>query len=943
MLSCHQGGIAMSGVRPLVFAAVGVVAVARSAEGAPDHRGTKADYERTRTLRERTRDKVFRTGVRPRWSAEGGRFWYRVGTAPGRHEFVAVDAERGTRAPAFDHARVAAALGRALGEKLEAGRLPVDMLDFGEGDRIAFLWAKGSWWRLGPGTGDVTKLRPGERPAPALPVLPSPHNSRNKGGETYVTFTNRTAGPVDLVWIDRGGKRKKYASLGPGESRSQHTFAGHVWAAVCGDDVVAAFEAAAAPGLAVIDEREPPPKTPEFASGPQGKETHVTFVNRTGAPVRMHWVATDGARKPYARIEPGARHRQHTFERHVWLACDEEGRVIAAFRATAEEGTAEVRPAPKPPARPLEVAGTPSPDGRRTVFVRRHNVELRDLRTGDERALTTDGDADDPYQGDVLWSPDSKRFVVVRRARAEEHRVHAVESSPRGRVQPKLHSWNYLKPGDRIARPRPCLFDAEAGERMEVPDGLFRNPWSISRLRWDADGRRFTFLYNERGHRVLRVVAVDAETGAARALIEETPETFVDYSQKTFYRHLEDAGEIIWMSERDGWNHLYLFDARTGRLKNRITRGEWVVRGVDRVDAERREVWFRAMGIRENQDPYHVHYARVGLDGTGLTILTRGDGTHEVEFSPDRKYLVDTWSRVDLPPVCELRRSSDGRRICELERADWGALLAAGWRPPERFVAKGRDGVTDIHGVVHRTMRCDTARKHPVIECIYAGPHGHFVPKSFRDHYGVQELTELGFIVVQIDGMGTNWRSKRFHDVAWQNIGDGGFPDRIPWIKAAAARHPEMDASRVGIYGGVGGGTERAQGGARARRLLQGGSRRLRLSRQPHGQGLVERGVDGVAGRPALRGAVERLAGAQARGQAPPHRGRARPERRPREHDAGRGRAHPGGQGFRTRRLPRSGARGGRVGVRQAAARGLLRAGPHGRRAARRVAVRLGR
>jgi dipeptidyl aminopeptidase/acylaminoacyl peptidase len=189
-----------------------------------------------------------------------------------------------------------------------------------------------------------------------------------------------------------------------------------------------------------------------------------------------------------------------------------------------------------------------------------------------------------------------------------------------------------------------------------------------------------------------------------------------------------------------------------------------------------------------------------------LTILTEGNGTHRIGFSPGRRFFLDTWSRVDLPPITELRRSRDGKLLCELERADWSALEATGWRPPERFVAKGRDGMTDIFGVIHRPMRFDRQRKYPVIESIYAGPHGAFVPKAFRSFYGQQELAELGFIVVQIDGMGTNWRSKKFHDICWKNIGDGGFPDRIRWIKAIAARYPEIDATRVGIYGGSAGG-----------------------------------------------------------------------------------------------------------------------------------------
>ena len=229
-------------------------------------------------------------------------------------------------------------------------------------------------------------------------------------------------------------------------------------------------------------------------------------------------------------------------------------------------------------------------------------------------------------------------------------------------------------------------------------------------------------------------------------------------------------------------------------------------RGVDRVDVKNREIWFRALGSHEGQDPYHVHFCRIKFDGTGLVKLTEGDGTHAIEYSPDRKVFIDTYSRVDLPPVTELRRTSDGKKICDLEKADASALLKV-LQLPERFVAQGRDGKTDIYGYIVRPSNFDPKKKYPVIEAIYAGPHDHHVRKAFSSAPGEQRMAELGFILVKIDGMGTNWRSKGFHDVCWKNLGDSGFPDRILWIKAAAEKHPEMDLSKgVGIYGGSAGG-----------------------------------------------------------------------------------------------------------------------------------------
>ena len=447
-----------------------------------------------------------------------------------------------------------------------------------------------------------------------------------------------------------------------------------------------------------------------------------------------------------------------------------------------------------------------SPDGQWVAFFRNHNLYVRHKETGEEFPLSMDGGRDDAYSGDIAWSPDSEKIVALRTKQGGKHEVYLIESSPEDQVQPKLHSFNYLKPGDQIPLPKPQLFHVAGRKHVLVRDELFPNSWSIKQVRWASDSQSFTFIYNQRGHQILRVIAVDAETGAARTVIDEQSETFVDYAYKQFSHCLDEEREIIWMSERDGWNHLYLYDTESGQVKNQITSGEWVALGVDHVDEKKRQIWFRASGIYPEQDPYYVHYCRINFDGSALVILTEGDGTHSVEYSPDRRFLVDTWSRVDYPPVTELRNAEDGSPVCELERADWADLLATGWQIPERFVAKGRDGETDIYGLIYRPTTFDPGHTYPVIEMIYAGPHGYFVPKAFDAFRKPQEVAELGFIVVRIDGMGTSGRSKKFHDVCWKNLGDSGFPDRILWIKAAAEKYPYMDISRVGIYGGSAGG-----------------------------------------------------------------------------------------------------------------------------------------
>ena len=553
-----------------------------------------------------------------------------------------------------------------------------------------------------------------------------------------------------------------------------------------------------------------------------GEETEIILVNRTAEDVELYWLDDQGARRPYGRLRPGAERHQHTFAGHVWLGTDRNGTVLGVFTAQEGEARAEFVPpaggSKEPAAAPEGPETRPgphdSPDGRWTVEIREHNLFLRPKAGGEPVRLSRDGIAGDAYHPEVRWSPDSTHLVARRVREVPPRRVSWIEAAPKDQLQPKLHSHDYFKPGDPLPHPRLRVFAVDGLRQHDVDEALYPNPFTESGaldVQWSPDGRECYVDYNQRGHQVYRILAV-SRTGAVRKVVEEAPKTMVDWTAKTWRHWLHERGELLWMSERSGWCHLWRIDIATGRVKNPITQGDWVVRSVEHVDAERQQIWFFAGGIRPGQDPYYLHLARVNFDGTGLTVLTEGDGTHKVQFSPDRRWFIDTWSRVDQAPVTELRSAIDGHPVLELERADISRLLAAGWSIPERFSARGRDGTTDIHGIVIRPSNLDPKVRYPVIEEIYAGPQGAFVPKEFGRLTRQHALAELGFVVVQIDGMGTSQRSKAFHDVAWKNLADAGFPDRKLWIRAAAQSRPWMDPGRVGLYGGSAGGQNALRG-----------------------------------------------------------------------------------------------------------------------------------
>jgi dipeptidyl-peptidase 4 len=501
-----------------------------------------------------------------------------------------------------------------------------------------------------------------------------------------------------------------------------------------------------------------------------GGESGLKFINKLEADVDLFWINQEGARIRFGGIRAGQEREQHTFDGHVWLITSRNGEPLAVIEAGPQQQSIII-------------------DGK-GVNTSRPKSEKQDK----------------PKRGNT--SPDGTFTILTESEDIPRRKITIVDSTPKGGLQPELKTLEYLKPGDPLPKPQ-WIIESTHGTKTKVPRDLYENPFNTSGkldATWSPDSHEFYFDYNQRGHQLYRILAVNPKTAGVRVVVEETSKTFIDYTKKTWRHWLHQTNELIWMSERDGWCHLYLYDITSGKVKHQITKGTWPVREVLHVDEARREVWFLASGLRQDEDPYHLHLCRVSIDGTGFKQLTESDGNHRIEFSPSREYFTDSWSRADHPPVHELRRSADGSLVCVLEKADASQLLAAGWTMPERFIAKGRDGKTGIHGVLIKPSHLDPKKRYPVIEDIYAGPHSAFAPKDFDRQLRMHQLAELGFILVKMDGMGTNHRGKVFHDVCWKNIKDAGFPDRIAWIKCAASTRPWMDLTRVGIYGGSAGG-----------------------------------------------------------------------------------------------------------------------------------------
>lgn len=471
---------------------------------------------------------------------------------------------------------------------------------------------------------------------------------------------------------------------------------------------------------------------------------------------------------------------------------------------------------------------SPSPDGKLTAFIKDWNLWVRDIASGKETQLTTDGIKDYGYATDnagwkdsnrpiVLWSPDSRQIATFQQDQRKTGDMYLVDTKA---GHPTLRAWKYPLPGDAdvtMIERVIIMVDERKTVRLKMPPDQHRSSLcddiscrgsDLADAEWSPNSKRLAFVSNSRDHKEARLRVADAASGEIGEVLQEKVATqFESGWTSVNWRFMPDSNELLWFTESSGWGHLNLHDLATGRVKNAVTSGDWVVTEILKVDQKDRVVYFKAGGREKGRDPYFEHFYRVGFDGNDLTLLTPEDANHEVTVSPSGQYFVDIYSKPDVAPVA-LLRDANGRLVLELEKADISQLLAAGWKPPTPIRVKARDGQTDLYGLMFQPTRLDPNRKYPIVNYIYPGPQGGSVgSRSFSSaRSDNQALAELGFVVVSIDGMGNPLRSKKFHDFYYANMGDNTLPDQIEGMRQLAAKYPMIDIDRAGIWGHSGGG-----------------------------------------------------------------------------------------------------------------------------------------
>ncbi|MEO5815070.1 MAG: DPP IV N-terminal domain-containing protein [Gemmatimonadaceae bacterium] len=495
--------------------------------------------------------------------------------------------------------------------------------------------------------------------------------------------------------------------------------------------------------------------------------------------------------------------------------------------AVVDDREAMAMPAPGPGRRGAARPQVPSPDGKRTAFIRDYNLWVKDVATGKDRQLTTDGVKSFGYATDnagwthsdrpiLMWSPDSKKIATFQQDERNVGHMYLVSTSV---GHPELKDWAYPLPGDSIITTiQRVVIDVDNAKviRFQMPADEHRSTLcddiscngGFTDVEWYPDGSHVAFVSSSRDHKQARLRIADATTGAIRDVMEETvPTQYESGNSMTNWRVLPASNEVLWFSERDDWGNLYLYDLTTGKLKSQITKGPGNVTDLLRLDAKSRTLWYGCVGKTPGRDPYFRQLCRIGMDGKGFAIITPENGDHAVTLSPSGKYIVDTYAQPNVPPVTVLRDDA-GKLLATLEKSDISRLLASGWKPPTPIAVKARDGKTDLYGLMYTPSSLDSTKKYPIINHIYPGPQtGSVGGRQFSPARGDnQALAELGFVVVEIDGMGTPWRSKSFHDAYYGRMGDNTLPDQVAGMKELATRYAFIDLDKAGIWGHSGGG-----------------------------------------------------------------------------------------------------------------------------------------
>ncbi len=493
-----------------------------------------------------------------------------------------------------------------------------------------------------------------------------------------------------------------------------------------------------------------------------------------------------------------------------------------------DAASGQVSPAatPTPPPSPNARNEVASPDGQLAAYIQDYNLWVRHTQTNQTTQLTTDGSKDYGYATDnagwthsdqaiLRWSPDSRKIATFRQ---DQRRVGDMYLVTTNIGHPKLEAWKYPLPGDKdIAMIERVIIEVANPKvvRLQIPPDPHRGSLSddisssgtFDDVDWSADGRQLAFVSTSRDHKEEKMRVADAATGAVREVFSETVATQYESGQRAInWHYLPKSKEIIWYSERDNWGHLYLYDATTGQVKQQITKGNWVVTQLLKVDEQARQLYFLADG-REPGNPYFTHLYRIGLDGKHLTLLTPEPGNHQVTFAPSGRYFIDTYSQPDKPGTTVLR-AAGGKLISTLEKTDISRLTATGWKAPTPITVKAQDGQTDLYGLLFTPSALNPTHKYPIINYIYPGPQGGGVGSwSFSSaRNDNQALAELGFVVVVIEGSCNPLRSKSYHDACYGNMAENTLADQVTGMRQLAQRYPYIDLERAGIWGHSGGG-----------------------------------------------------------------------------------------------------------------------------------------